>query len=138
MQNSSSVSPSNTRISVGRTISMSGTSSSLCGRARELFDQADRLVAEIADQAGERGRQRLGHVDPARGGERAQFGEAVALRAPRTPRGRASSARLTSQLRAGRAEDEVGIEPEQAVAPADRAAFDRFEQEIAASRARSA
>jgi hypothetical protein len=35
---------------------------------------------------------------------------------------------------AGRAEQQVGIEAEQAVAPAHFAALDRFEQEIAAPR----
>ena len=101
--------------------------------ARQLLDEADGLVGEIADQACERGGEALGHVDPAGGGERAQFFEracgqrlerrAVVLPAPidfaRVPR---------------RAEHQVGIEPQQAVAPAGVAALDRFEQEVAAAR----
>jgi hypothetical protein len=74
---SSSLRRSNTSTTVGRTNSMSGSSSVLCGRG-QLFDQADGFIAEIADQAGQRGRQAFGHVDPAAFDQRAQFGQAVA------------------------------------------------------------
>ena len=104
------------------------------GRAGQGLDQADGLIAEIADETGEGGGQALGHgIDAAGRGECAQFGQRIAFE-----RGEGLGIELPVAVDLGciaaRAEHQIGIEPEQAVAPAHLAALDRFEQEVAAPR----
>ena len=103
------------------------------GGAGQLFDQAHSLIAEIADQTGERGRQGGVQIGAAFGDQRAQrlqrilFGrdEGVAIGRP-----------LAVDLALGAlgAIDEVGGQADQAVAATHRAALDRFQQEVAAVR----
>ena len=100
-------------------------------RARQFFDKADRLVAEIADETGKRLGQFRGNVEPARFDEMAQFYQGVTGQ---------RFERLAVMLplavdRAGMAlgaEHEVRIEAQQAVAAAHGAAFHRFQQKVAA------
>ena len=101
-------------------------------RARQLFDQAIGFIAEVTDQAGQHRRQRGRNVDPAGRDQRAQLGQAVTRqrlerRAVMTPVG------VDFAGRPGRPEHQVGVEAQQAVAPAHLAAFDAFQQEIAAT-----
>ena len=96
--------------------------------ARQLLHQPHHVVAEIAEQAGRHRRQLFGQRDAAFGDQRAQrverrLGagrEAVRLGARRA---------VDLGARAVRAPDQVGLEPDDRIAAAHRAAFDRFEQE---------
>ena len=102
-------------------------------RAWDALDKADRFIGEEADERRERLGQSLGHVEAAFGDEVAQrlkcggfqWLESFAVAAPVAvdPRGVA-----------GDLEHQVGVEPEQAVAPACFAALDRFEHPVAAPR----
>ena len=104
------------------------------GRARQALDEADGLVAEIADEAGERrGQAFRQRIDPAGPSQRAQFGQRIA----RTRhKGLAVEPPVAVDRRfiAAGAEHQIGVEAEQAVAPAHLAALDAFEQEVAAAR----
>ena len=100
-------------------------------RARQLFDQAIGFIAEIADQAGQDRRQFRRHVNPAFAHQRAQLRHAV-------PDQRGKGGTIIAPLavhfrrRAGCPEHQVRIEAQQAVAPPDFAALNRFQQEVAA------
>jgi hypothetical protein len=114
----------------GRTNSMSGRPSGLGAGARQLLDQPDRLIAEMADETGKRGRKRRVHLRAAFPHQRAQSGERPAIER-RESRAVGLPGAVDFGAVALRAEHQIGVQPQQAVAPAHRAAFDRFEQEVA-------
>ncbi len=104
------------------------------GSARQGFDQSDGFIAEIAHQTGERRRQAFGHrINPAGIRQRAQFGQRITIARPEGS-GVYVPIAVDFRRRAARPEHQIGIKSEQAVTPAHFAAFDRFEQEIAAPR----
>ena len=91
---------------------------------RQFLHQPHHVVAEIAEDAGRHGRQRVGQLDPAFGDQRAQG------RKRRLVAGREGAPRRAVDLGAPAdgAPDQVGLEPDDRIAPAHRAAFDRFQQ----------
>ena len=104
------------------------------GRARHGFGEAQRLVAEIADQAGERRREFSGDV-----GDAAALYELTQCGHRGVVGGRECGAivrpmRVDLSAFARGPENEVRGQADQAVAAAGRAALDRFEQEVAAAR----
>ncbi len=99
-------------------------------RTRQMLDQADGFVSEITDEDRECGRQFGWNVEPAFGNQRAQCGDwfARCLKSVAIVRPVA----IDLGLRAIGAKEEIGIEAEQAVAPARTPALYRFEKEVAA------
>ena len=102
-------------------------------RARQGLYQADGLVTEIADQAGEGRGKAFGHVDPAGIGQGAQLRHGIALqRLERLPV--VAPLAIDLSFRARCAEQEIGIQAQQAVTPANLAALHRFQEEVTAPR----
>ena len=99
---------------------------------RQFFNQSDRLVSEIADQAGKRARQLCGDVHLAGFDKIAKRGQAVfghrfkcfAIIEPVV---------IDFRFVRGSPEHQIGRETDQAVAPPGLAAFHGFEQKIAAT-----
>ena len=86
----------------------------------------------MTDQTGEGGRQFGGYVAAAGFDQRTQAGERAVL-ARFEGAARMLPLRVDLCAVARGAEHQIGIQPDQAVASADFAAFDRFEQEVAAA-----
>ena len=120
---------SNTTTMVGRTITASGIADRIRIGLRQLLHLPHHVVAEIAEDAGRHRRQRLGQFDTAFGEEGAQRLERRLVAGRET--GRAYAARVAIDLGAAvdRAPDHVGIESDDRIASADRAALDRFQEE---------
>ena len=126
---------SNTITTVGRSmIGVRQADRIRIGR-RQLLHQPHHVVAEIAEQAGHHRRQLLGQRDAAFGDQRAQRGE---RRLGQGAKASGFAARRAVDLgaRAVGAPDDVGLEPDDRIAAAHRAAFDRLEQEAVGASAR--
>ena len=89
---------------------------------RQALDQPDHVVAHVAEQAGRHQRQAVRQVD--RGSRRSAGAgcPAPARRRARTRRGRSARARLISARVAAAAPDQVGLDAQDRVAAAHRAA----------------
>ena len=94
---------------------------------RQLLHQPHHVVAKVAENAGGHGRQHVRQLDPAFGDERAQrrqrrpvAGHEAISPVPR----RAADLGLPSHC----APNEIGIESDDRIAPAQRAAFHRLQQ----------
>ncbi len=104
-----------------------GNADRIAARRRQILHQADHVVAEIAEHAGRHRRQRRRQRDAAFGDDVAQRGERRVAR--RHESGRIGVRRAVDlRALAVDAEDEVGLEPDDRIAPAHRAAFDRFQK----------
>ena len=102
---------------------------------RQLLHQPHHVVAKVAENAGGHGRQHVRQLDPAFGDERAQrrqrrpvAGREAISPVPR----RAADLGLPSH----RAPNEIGIESDDRIAPAQRAALHRLQQKAERPRSR--
>ena len=102
------------------------------GRAGQLLHEADRFVAEMADEAGEGWRQFTGHITAAGFHQCAKIFEGATFTSVKSM---VIVLPVAIDLRpiAGRPEHEIRIESHETVTAAHVAAFHRLEQEIAAA-----
>jgi len=94
---------------------------------RQFLHQPHHVVAEISEDAGSHGRQHVGQFDPTFRDERTQSrqgGFVARGKAIRLVANRAIDLRAPSHG----PPDEIGVEPDDGIAPAHRAALDRFQQ----------
>ena len=102
----------------------------------QLLHQPHHVVAEIAEHAGRHRRQAVGQRDAAFGDQRAQRLERRLAGRARSRRAWRCALRLISARAPFDAPDQVGLEADDRIAAAHRAAFDRLEQEAHRPRAR--
>ncbi len=124
----SSFTASKMTMMVGRIMSASGTpmGSGFCGR--QALDKAHRVVAQIAENPGGHRRQVLRDIDARRVEKSAQRRQGARLASGECRAILKRSGVDFGPVAVGAPED-IGIEPDDRIASADRTALDRFEQE---------
>ena len=100
---------------------------------RQALDEADHVVAEVAEEAGGHRRQAVGQLDGALGDEGAEARERVG-RLVRPAVGVEAGGAVEAGARAAALPEEVGLHADDRVAAADLAAGDALEQEAVLAR----